>query len=386
MSIKFVSRKHLNIWFYAPLKAPGHPSPSGDRRVARLLERALQLAGHRVTVASSLRSFDRDGNARRQRRIRFKGKRVARRLIRHAQRLAHRDRPHLWLTYHLYHKAPDWLGPEIADALGIPYVVVEASFAPKQARGRWALGHRASRAAIASADAVAALNQDDIDCVAPLLKTDSVLTFLRPFLELTQRHGIDAVQARRLLAHRYKLDDKRTWLLTVAMMRFGDKLASFRVLAEALGKIAQLDWQLLVVGDGAAGVQVRELFEPLGSQVVFAGQLSGTELERCYASADLFVWPAVNEAFGMALLEAQSAGLAVVAGATGGVPGIVADGETGLLTDVGDATAFAQGVRSLLNDEPTRQCMGGAAAKRTLERHGLRAASHRLNHLLNQLV
>ena len=43
--------------------------------------------------------------------------------------------PELWFTYHLYHKAPDWLGPRIAGALGIPYVVAEASFAPKQAGG-----------------------------------------------------------------------------------------------------------------------------------------------------------------------------------------------------------------------------------------------------------
>ena len=52
---------------------------------------------------------------------------------------------------------------------------------------------------------------------------------------------------------------------------------------------------------------------------------------RHLREADLFVWPAINEAFGMALLEAQASALPVVAGASGGVGGIVASGETGLL-------------------------------------------------------
>ena len=52
-----------------------------------------------------------------------------------AQRFIHRctqepvRRPDLWFTYHLYYKAPDWLGPRVAEALSIPYVVAEASVA-----------------------------------------------------------------------------------------------------------------------------------------------------------------------------------------------------------------------------------------------------------------
>ena len=45
-----------------------------------------------------------------------------------------------------------------------------------------------------------------------------------------------------------------------------------------------------------------------------------------YAAADLYVWPAVREAYGIALLEAQAAGLPVVAGREGGVAEVVADG------------------------------------------------------------
>ena len=43
--------------------------------------------------------------------------------------------PAAWFTYHLYYKAPDWLGPDIARALAIPYLVAEAS-RRRQARRR----------------------------------------------------------------------------------------------------------------------------------------------------------------------------------------------------------------------------------------------------------
>ena len=59
----------MNIAFYAPLKPPDHPTPSGDRELARALAAALRLAGHRVNLGSRLRSFDRDGNPLRQQRL-----------------------------------------------------------------------------------------------------------------------------------------------------------------------------------------------------------------------------------------------------------------------------------------------------------------------------
>ena len=64
----------------------------------------------------------------------------------------------------------------------------------------------------------------------------------------------------------------------------------------------------------------------------------------------------------MAILEAQAAGLPVVAGRSGGVAAVVRDGETGLLTAPGDATAFAQGLRALLSAPEKRHAMGRAAA------------------------
>ena len=48
----------MQIAFYAPLKPPDHPVPSGDRRVAQLLWQALQMGGHEPVLASRFRSRD----------------------------------------------------------------------------------------------------------------------------------------------------------------------------------------------------------------------------------------------------------------------------------------------------------------------------------------
>ncbi len=125
----------MRIAFYAPMKPPDHAVPSGDRRMARQLMQALRTAGHDVRLASRLRSWEGRGDPERQARIRTEAARGVRRLIARWRDAA--DRPDLWFTYHLYHKAPDLLGPPVARALGLPYVVAEASYAAKQAGGPW---------------------------------------------------------------------------------------------------------------------------------------------------------------------------------------------------------------------------------------------------------
>ena len=60
----------MEIAFYAPLKAPDHPVPSGDRRMAGLLMAALRAAGHDVMLASRLRSYEGQGDAVSQAEIR----------------------------------------------------------------------------------------------------------------------------------------------------------------------------------------------------------------------------------------------------------------------------------------------------------------------------
>ncbi len=227
----------MRVAFYAPLKPPDHPTPSGDRRMARLLIAALRAAGHRVDVASRFRAYDRIGDPLRQRRLAAQGARLAGRLIQRYRTMLPDRRPQVWFTYHLYHKAPDWLGPVVAAGLGIPYVVAEASHAPKRRDGPWAQGYAAAAAAIGAADAVIGFNPVDAVCLAPLLKQDCRSVGLRPFLDgaVFAAAAADRDGHRSRLAARLAVPAGEPWLLTVAMLR-PDKLDSFRVLGAALAQ------------------------------------------------------------------------------------------------------------------------------------------------------
>jgi glycosyltransferase involved in cell wall biosynthesis len=349
--------------------------------MARLLMAALEQAGHDVILASSFRSWDDGTRPNRHERLSMLGARLASRLTGRLRAAL----PDLWFTYHLYHKAPDWLGPAVARSLGIPYVIAEASYAPKQAGGRFDLGHRASAQAIAQADAVISLTTADTECLRPLLSSPDRLSVLRPFVEPPAPHDRSADRAD--LAHSLDLDPGIPWLLAVGMMRGGDKQRSFRILARALERLGSRDWRLLVVGDGPRRACVEESFGNLPPDCIrFLGALAPDRLAACYAAADLMVWPAINEAYGMALLEAQAAGLPVVAGRTGGVPDIVRDGVTGLLTPIGDETAFAEAVACLLTDRTRRAAMGVAAARIAAAEHSFADASRTLDALLKQIA
>ena len=172
----------MKIAFYAPMKPPDHPQPSGDRQVARLLLQALRGKDNDAFLASRLRSWDASGDALRQKRLQTIGRHHAYRLIDRFERYPAMMRPNAWVTYHLYHKAPDWLGPKVTSTLNIPYLVIEASYAAKQKNGPWSLGFDAAASAIQQADTVIALNSNDLPGIAEI--RDRHIFFIPPFIQL----------------------------------------------------------------------------------------------------------------------------------------------------------------------------------------------------------
>ena len=324
------------------------------------------MAGHQVELVSDFRSFEGRGDASAQGALRAQGAMIAAELI---SKWCHGPReawPEVWLTYHLYYKAPDWLGPPVCRRLGIPYVVAEASCAPKRAQGPWSQSHAAVVDALQRADLLLCPTADDVPALRAVVRPQALVRRLPPFLDPAPYQLAAGARGshRSRLAQIHSLDPSVPWMVVAAMMRPGDKSASYELLAQVLPLLADLRWHLLVAGDGSAGPAIRSLLEQAApGRCRFAGECSGDALAAIYAAGDLCIWPAVNEAYGMAMLEAQAAGTVVVSCAVRGVPEVLVDGVTGLLAADGDVAGLAKHARRLLQDPARRSDMGEAAAR-----------------------
>ena len=314
-----------------------------------------------------------------------------RKAVRHSTRLVrtYRDlpsvaRPEAWLTCHLHHTAPDLIGPVVAEPLGMPYLLAGASYARAEAGGAHARSLSFTARAIARARAVLSFTDEDEESVRPLVTGAARLYRLAPFLDPAPYRVADRDAVRHALTKALPLDPARPWLLAAAPMRPGAALASWRLLGRSLGLIADPPWQLVAVGDGEVRALVEEALTPIGpGRVVLADALAVESRPRVYGACDLYVWPAYREALSTAVLEAQAAGLPVVAQDWPGAAAVVTDRETGLLTPRNDDVAFAGAVVELSTDPEKRRAMGVAAATHVSDRHGLQTAAATLQRALD---
>src|SRR5207244_12600100 len=88
----------MRVAFYAPLKPPDHPVPSGDRRMAQLFLDAWRHAGHEPFLASRLPNYDGAGDPLRQARLVRIARRSASRMLRQWQPQPE-TAPGLWFSY-----------------------------------------------------------------------------------------------------------------------------------------------------------------------------------------------------------------------------------------------------------------------------------------------
>ncbi|GGH23720.1 Glycosyltransferase involved in cell wall bisynthesis [Cribrihabitans marinus] len=341
------------VAFYAPMKSPRNPVPSGDREMARNLMTVIHEAGLEVSLASELRIYDRTGDPALQSGLRASARSEVDRLTEELP-----QDTALWITYHNYYKAPDLIGPAICRARNIPYVQVESTRATSRLDGAWSGFARDAHTACDAAEVIFYLTQNDLITLQRERFGDQALVHLPPFLPRT---GLPPAGPRN------------GPMLCAGMMREGDKLASYRIIAETLAHLGG-DWRLEIAGDGPARARVEDLMAPYGDKVRFLGELDPARMQAAYGRAALFLWPGVNEAFGMVYLEAQAAGLPVVAQDRPGVRDVLLSGHYPA-PDAGPP-ALASMIRRLLADPDTRLARGAAARKMIERDHLLPAATN----------
>jgi glycogen(starch) synthase len=102
------------------------------------------------------------------------------------------------------------------------------------------------------------------------------------------------------------------------------------------------------------------------NRVIFAGEVSDSQLESYLSQCDVFVAPSRYESFGLVFLEAMMFGKPVVGCRSGGMTEVIEDGVTGLLAEPGDAVSLAAALDALLEDADKRREFGRAARDRYL--------------------
>ncbi len=130
------------------------------------------------------------------------------------------------------------------------------------------------------------------------------------------------------------------------------------VFSDAVRALAErkVKHRVLVVGEGPA----RPWFEQQLPDAIFTGQLTGTELARTLASADVLLNPSITEAFGNVTLEAMACGLPVIAAYATGTTNLVRDGQTGIMVDSDDIDGFANALQAYARDPDLRRRHGAA--------------------------
>lgn len=356
-------RPPLRIAFYAPFKPLGHPNPSGDLVIATGLVDYLRRRGIQVKIASRLRA-----------RWIYRRPQLwlqALKAYRQALDLCRRWRPHLWLTYHTYYKAPDLLGPGVCKRQGIPYLIFQGIYSTKRRRHPATVaGFYLNRRALLAAEQLFTNRRLDEDNLLRLRRRQRI-SYVPP--GIFPDDFVKDPEAGLNLRRQWGLGDEAV-ILSAAMFRRDVKTQGLLWLMDCLGTLASSGrhFRLVIAGDGPCrGALELAANQSLPGRVHFVGQIPRANMAAFYSAGDLFAFPGIRESLGMVYLEAQACGLAVVAFANGGIPEVVANGESGFLTTPFDQEAFAARVDALLTDGGLRFRMGRSAARRVRVHHDL---------------
>lgn len=203
------------------------------------------------------------------------------------------------------------------------------------------------------------LRKRPVDCVTNAVNVDEF------------RPGIDG----RAVRAEYGVRDDEVLLLQLGRFeQYKRQLDFVKAFALARQQVPQLRGLLIGWSDPNATHSYRNDVERacreagLGNAVILAD--ARPDAPNVHAAADGFVMPAVDEPFGLVVIEAMSSGRPVLAVRSGALPEIVVEGETGLLTPPCDPQALAHSMIALASDSALRRRLGENGRARVLREYG----------------
>jgi glycosyltransferase involved in cell wall biosynthesis len=149
-------------------------------------------------------------------------------------------------------------------------------------------------------------------------------------------------------------------IIFVGRLAVEKRIETLRPLVDACSNL-----RLAIIGDGPVRNELERLFN--GTNTVFTGYLSGSDLSSAYATSDAFVFTGANETFGNVILEAMASGLPVIIPNSGGVLEHIEDSKNGLTYDVSSPKDIIKKTKALI-DNPTQRKLMGEVARLTAEK------------------
>lgn len=136
----------------------------------------------------------------------------------------------------------------------------------------------------------------------------------------------------------------------------------------------------------ANGLRQRIAAAGLQSRIVILGELPIVDVQRWYQRLTIYAFTSRNEGFGLTLIEAMSAGAALVATRAGAAEIVVEDGVSGVLAPKDDAAALAQAIEPLMRDPAAAEAMGARGRARVLDKFSVEAEAKAIAEVYKTLV
>jgi len=163
--------------------------------------------------------------------------------------------------------------------------------------------------------------------------------------------------------------DLNSLILTVTNLNFRGKLEGAKEMVDAIAPILPANAGYVIAGDGIYHQQLEAYIDATVDEAATRDRIYTPgyidDVEQLYEAADVFLYISYIDGYPNVVLEAQAAGLPVVANAAHGMVEQIDDGKTGVLIDPVSESAVRTAVLSLLGDQSRRRQMGTAARRQT---------------------